>query len=406
MNSDIFIYQHESSLQESTNGPMAGWQVLIQPDISVQGWLTDAGCQALTGYQAVMDATTIARLKSAGASLIGSTRMAELGLGINGSTMAEAVSAGHGDLGLVTDLMGEARMTACRSGWIGYKPSYGLLSRFGLVGLIPSMECTGFLAQTPAGIAQALSAVAGPDENDFSMAPEPPEINPSALPEQAATRIGIPRQVKEHLTPSAQTAFSAGLDHAAKAGFEIIDVDLPGFDQFAAVHQVIAAAEASSACGKYDGVRYGFRADDALNWNDMYIQSRGRGFGPRLKSFLFQGAYFQFENYPAFENACALRQKLVNRLNEIFESVHLLALPARSSNEDPCGADTPEETYAAFGLTLPASLAGLPALCLPDIIKNDETDFGFQLMGPHMADAQVLVAGSKINAWIKGDGNE
>jgi aspartyl-tRNA(Asn)/glutamyl-tRNA(Gln) amidotransferase subunit A len=138
----------------------------------------------------------------------------------------------------------------------------------------------------------------------------------------------------------------------------------------------------------------------------MYIQSRGRGFGPRLKSFLFQGAYFQFENYPAFENACALRQKLVNQLNEIFESIHLLALPARSSNEDPCGADTLEETYAAYGLTLPANLAGLPALCLPGIIKKDKADFGFQLMGPHMAEGQVLAAGSTINAWIKGNGSE
>ncbi|HMA85520.1 MAG TPA: amidase family protein [Desulfosalsimonadaceae bacterium] len=406
MNSDIFTYQPESPLQESTDGLLAGRQILIQPDISVQGWLTDAGCQALTGYQAVMDATTIVRLKSAGASLIGSTRMAELGLGINDSTMAEAVCAGHGDLGLVTDLLGEARMTACLSGWFGYKPSYGLLSRFGLVGLIPSMECTGFLAQSPADIAKALSALAGPDENDFSMAPETPEINPSTPPEQAANRIGIPRQITDHLTASAQTAFSAGLEHAAGAGFEIIELDLPGFDQFAACHQIIAAAEASSTCGKYDGVRYGFRAEEAQNWNDMYIQSRGRGFGTRIKSFLFQGAYFQFENYPAFENACVLRQKLINRLNEVFESVHLLALPARAAHADPCGADTIEDTYAAFGLTLPANLAGLPALCLPGIIKNDETDLGLQLMGPHMADARVLAAGSTINAWIKGVGSK
>jgi len=407
MNPDLFTYQPESPLQECTNGLMADRQILIQPDLSVRDWLTDAGCQALTGFHAVMDATTISRLKSAGACLVGSTRMAELGLGINGGTMAEALSAGHGDLGLVTDLLGEARIFALLAGWFGFKPSFGLVSRFGLVGLVPSMECTGFLSQTPGDIAQALATVAGPDENDFSMATTPlPDINHAALSEHTPNRIGIPRQLKQHLSASARKGFADCLEHAAKGGFEVVELDLPGFDHFAAVHQVIAAAEASSSCGKYDGVRYGFRAEDARNWNHMYLQSRSRGFGPRLKSFLFQGAYFQFENYPAFENACALRRKLISRLNSAFKSVDLLALPARLPNAAPDGADTMAETYAAFGLTLPANLAGLPALCLPGIIRDGGIDLGLQLFGPHMTDARVLAGGLKINACIKGDATE
>ncbi|MFP4225837.1 MAG: amidase family protein [Desulfobacterales bacterium] len=407
MNADIFTYQPESDLQECRDGAMAGKKLLIQPDLSVRGWLTDAGSQALTGFHAVMEATTVARLKSAGACFAGSTRMAEMGLGINGSTMPAALGAGHGSLGLVTDFLGEARMTACLAGWNGFKPSYGLLSRFGLVGLVPSMECTGFLARTPADIAAALAEAAGPDENDFSMAPDPPpDLTPSALSAHAPDRIGVPRQIEQDLSPSARDAFSAGLSQAEQAGFDITEIDLPGFDEFSAAHQVIASVEASSSCGKYDGVRYGFQAADAQNWNEMYLQTRGEAFGARLKAFLLQGAYFQFENYPAFENACALRQKLVSRLDAAFESVHLLALPARLSHADPCGAESIEETYAAFGLTLPASLAGLPALCLPGLARDGETDIGLQLMGPRMTDARVLAAGLKINARIKGDSRE
>lgn len=407
MNSDIFTYQPESDLKECGDGAMAGTKVLIHPDLSVQGWLTNAGSRALTGFHAVMEATTVARLKFAGACFAGSTRMAELGLGINGSTMSTALAASHGSLGLVTDLLGEARMTACLAGCYGFKPSYGLVSRFGLVGLVPSMECTGFLAPAPADISAALSAAAGPDENDFSMAPDPPpDLTPSALSLHTPNRIGVPGQIKEYLSGSAREAFSAGLLQAEQTGFDVLEIDLPGFDEFAAAHQVIASVEASSSCGKYDGVRYGFQAADAQNWNEMYLQTRGEAFGTRLKAFLLQGAYFQFENYPAFENACALRQKLVSRLNAAFESVHLLALPARLSHADPCGADTIEETYAAFGLTLPASLAGLPALCIPGLVRDNETDLGLQLMGPRMTDAQVLAAGLKINARTKGDGSK
>ncbi len=407
MDSDLFTHQPASPLQETPDGPLAGKEILIQPDLSVQDWLTDSGCKALTGFHAVMDATTVTRLKAAGACLAGNTRMAELGLGINDNTMARALCAGHGHLGLVTDLLGEARMTACLAGCYGFKPSYGLVSRAGLVGLVPSMECTGFLAPTPEEITTALGVVAGPDEADYSMSPDPiPTITPTEISGHAPNRIGVPREIRQYLSTSAQNVFFAALEQAAQAGFDVQEIDLPGFDLFAAAHQVIASVEASSSCGKYDGVRYGFRTEDAQNWNEMYLQSRSQSFGCRIKSFLFQGAYFQFENYAAFENACALRQKLVNQLNHRFESIPLLALPTRLPHADPGRADTVEETYAAFGLTLPANLAGLPALCIPGMVCEGETDLGLQLMGPLMTDAQVLAAGQKIYTRIQGDGNK
>lgn len=406
MNAELFTNKPESPLQACPSGPLSGRQILIHPDLSVQGWLTDAGCQGLTGFHAVTDATATVRLKAAGAVLCGSTRMAELGLGVNGDTMAQALCAGHGSLGLVTDLLGEARMSACLGGWYGFKPSYGLVSRFGLVGLVPSMECTGFIAADPADIKTAFETVAGPDENDFSMSPEPaPDIN-TEISDAGPMPIGVPRQIRELLSSDAQKAFSAALDQTAKVGFAIQEIEMPELDLFSAAHQVIASVEASSACGKYDGVRYGFRAEAARNWNEMYLKSRSRAFGPRIKAFLFQGAYFQFENYTAFEKACGLRQKLVRQLDDLFASVPLIALPARLAHADPSRAETIDETYAAFGLTLPANLAGLPALCMPGMATDGETELGLQLVGPRMNDAWVLAAGQKIYTSMQGDCRE
>lgn len=403
MNAEIFTHQPEAPLQTCPSGPLAGRRVLIQPDLSVKDWLTDAGSKALSGFHALTDATAVARITAAGAGLAGSTRMAELGLGINGSTMARALCEDYGDMGLVTDFLGEARMTACQAGWYGFKPSFGMISRLGLVGLVPSMECTGLVAQGPAEIAAAFSVIAGPDEKDFSMTADPlPDINPAPTAGSAPTRIGVPRQIREHLPETARKAFSEALEHAVRAGFDIREQDLPNPELFTLAHQVIASVEASSSCGKYDGVRFGFRAQEARNWNEMYLQSRGRAFGSRIKAFLFQGAYFQFENYKAFENACALRRKLVERLDEGFASAPLLALPARLPRIDPAGAETLEETYAALGLTLPASLAGLPALCIPGMVCDGASDLGLQLMGPRMSDARVLAAGQKIYSSMQG----
>ncbi len=404
MATDIFTYRPADPMQEVPDGPMADKTIMIRPDISIAGWLTDAGSRTLAGFHAITDATVVARLKAAGASFTGSTRMAELGFGVNGDTMSQALSANLAHAGLMNDTLGEARMTACSAGWYGFKPSYGLLSRAGLVGLVPSMESIVVLARNPAEIAELLAVMAGPDENDISMSNDPPpDFTNLALTVEKPVRIGVPRECRDRLSPSAAKAFATALDTLAGIGFEILEVSLPGFDLFPTAHQIIAAVEASSAAGKYDGVRYGFRAKSAKNWNEMYLSTRAEAFDVRIKSFLFQGAYFQFQNYRAFENACTLRRGLVSQTDEIFRQADMLALPTRHDDPDPYRADTVQETYAAFSLTLGANLAGLPALQIPGLNRDAAVDFGMQLIGPRMSDASVLAACLKTSTHIQGD---
>jgi len=404
MTTELFAFRPAAPLERVSGGPLSGKTILIRPDLSLAGWLTDAGSRALSGFHAVTDATVVARLKAAGASFAGSIRMAELGFGINGDTMAPALSADHAHAGLMTDLMGEARMAACAAGLYGFKPSYGVLSRFGLVGLAPSLESIGILTRNPAGIAELMAVMAGPDPNDFSMSSDPPPdfANP-ALVFAKPLRIGIPRECRDRLGPSAANAFAAAHIAVAEAGVEIIDVSLPGFDLFPVAHQVIAAVEASSAAGKYDGVRYGLRAESAGNWNEMYIKTRGEAFGIRIKALLFQGAYFQFQDYPTFENACMLRRRLVSETDDLFKQVDMLALPTCFDDSDPFQADTVADTYAAFGLTLCANMTGLPALQIPGLNRDATMDSGLQLIGPRMSDAALLAAGLKICTLISGE---
>ena len=165
--SELFTYRNASSEPPAAGGPLSGLRVAVQPSLSVRGWPCDAGSRALTGYLAPADATAAGRLTLAGARLVGSSRMAELGFGLAGDTTARALRDGHADLALLTDTLGEARVAAARAGLVGFKPSYGLVSRCGLIGLVPSMECLGMAAADPA---QMLDALAGHYHFDINMA--------------------------------------------------------------------------------------------------------------------------------------------------------------------------------------------------------------------------------------------
>ncbi|NIS71810.1 MAG: hypothetical protein GTO12_23620, partial [Proteobacteria bacterium] len=154
------------------------------------------------------------------------------------------------------------------------------------------------------------------------------------------------------------------------------EVNLSDFDLFRVVHNIVASVEASSSAGKYDGVRYGHRSSSGKNWNDMYLNSRGESFGLLIKTFLYQGAYFQFENYPAFENACRNRRRLVQAVVDLLGQVDLLVFPTMRLGHDAEKAATINHIYDAFLLTLPANVTGQPSLHVPSLALHSEVDIG------------------------------
>lgn len=402
MGTDIYTYRNISTHISDVTGPVAGKKVVIQPNMSCQGWLTDAGSRALEGFTALENATVIARLLEAGVELIGSGRMSELGFGLAGDTTAGAITAGEAEIALMTDTMGESRVAASTAGLFGFKPSYGIVSRFGLIGLVPSMECSGIVAKDPGNISAVMGIISGRDENDYSMSGD--EAGFGMMTEQA----GMPRKagvLKECLTcldAEEQKTFRAGLARLEGAGVQVVEASLEDYGLFRTVHNVVGAVEASSSAGKYDGVRYGHRSGTAKNWNDMYLNSRGEAFGELVKAYLFQGAYFQFENYPAFEAACRIRRRLTEGIAALFGQVDILAFPTRRVDCDAAKAATVNETYDAFLMTLPANVTGLPSLQIPSPAVDPGTDAGMQIVGPRLSDAGLLATGMQLSSTGEG----
>lgn len=403
MGTDSYTCRNTATHIPDVTGPVAGKKVVIQPNMSRQGWPTDAGSLALEGFTALEDATVIMRLLEAGAELIGSGRMSELGFGLAGDTTVGAITAGEAEIALITDTMGESRVAASMSGLFGFKPSYGTVSRFGLIGLVPSMECYGVVAKDPGNISTVMGIISGLDENDYSMADDKvPGFGIMTEQTDMPRKAGVLKECLAYLNAEEQKAFRAGLARLEGAGMQVVETSLEDYQLFRTVHNVVGAVEASSSAGKYDGVRYGHRSGTAKNWNDMYLNSRKEAFQGLIKVYLFQGAYFQFENYPAFEAACRIRRRLTEGIAALFGQVDILAFPTRRVACDAASAATISETYDAFLMTLPANLAGLPSFQIPSPSVDPGTDAGMQIVGPRLSDAGLLAAGIQLSSTGEG----
>jgi aspartyl-tRNA(Asn)/glutamyl-tRNA(Gln) amidotransferase subunit A len=388
----IFFHRHPATAAPG-DGPLQGLTVAVASGFSAAGWPTDAGSKALEGFTALEDATVVQRLRTAGAHLCGSLLTSEFGFGLHGSQAGEACRQGAADVELVLDLMGESRLAARRAGVCGFKPSYGLVSRFGLIGSIPSMECCGILSGSLVRIRQVLQTVAGQDQRDLSLPGEPlPDFAPREIvPDQ--TPIGVIKEVLHALPAQQEGEFLESVGHLRQAGFPVREVSLPEFSLGPLVHEIVGSVEASSCAGRYDSVRYGSRVPGAKNWNDMYLLARGAAFGPLVKSYLFQGAYFQFERYAAYEGACRIRARLLAEMQRLTSQVGFLVLPA-GDGVAAASAATLADTYAQFAWTALANVTGQPALYLPD--ATGLADAGMQLVGARSSDGRLLALGEHL----------
>jgi len=384
------IFVHQDRAGSPAAGDLRGLKIAVQPNISVTGWPAGAGSRALLNYTALEDATVIQRLRQSGAWVCCSTRSSEFGFGLQDSQAGEAIRTKAADAELVMDFMGESRAAAARAGICGFKPSYGLISRFGLIDLIPSMECCGILSADLDRIRQIMKFAAGPDEKDFSLPEEKmadfsaPVISPQKI------TTGYIREAGESLSAAENRKFNAALDEFRRAGFNIRELLMPDYPLFMLVHKIVGSVEASSCAGRYDSVRYGQRSPGAKNWNEMYLLSRGAAFGTLLKSFLFQGAYFQFERYESYVDACRIRARLLTAMQKLSEQAECLIFPGIESTAT---VGSLADLYTAFSTTVFANVTGQPALYLP---PSSDKAGGIQLAGPRLSDPLVIALGEYL----------
>ena len=397
--------------------------IALKDVISTEGVETTAGSRILEGYVPVFDATVAARCKAAGLTLLGKTNTDEFAMGSStensafgpsrnpwdpsrvpggsGGGTAAAVTAGLAPWGLGSDTGGSIKQPSALCGNVGLRPTYGTVSRYGVVAFASSLDQVGPVAKTVRDVALLYRVIAGRDPAD-STTVELPE--PVELPEADrldGIRIGVPRQAValEEIEPGVRAAFEASLALAEELGAEVGECELPlSFEYGMPCYYLVAPAEASSNLARYDGVRYGLRRGGET-YREMVDRTRDAGFGAEPKRRIMLGAYALSAGYydAYYGQAQKVRTLLVREHREAFEQFDVVATPTSPTVAFPLGekAADPLAMYACDLLTIPSCLAGLPGLNVPCGL-SDGLPVGLQLIGPQFAENTLFRAGHAL----------
>jgi aspartyl-tRNA(Asn)/glutamyl-tRNA(Gln) amidotransferase subunit A len=404
--------------------PLAHKDVLVTRDLP-----TTAGSKMLEGYRSPFDATVVQRLGQAGAVTLGKLNCDEFAMGSSNENSAfgpvknpwdttrvpggssgasaAAVAARLMPAATGTDTGGSIRQPASFTGVTGIKPTYGVCSRYGLIAFASSLDQAGPMARSAEDCALLLGAMSGFDERDATSAVRPPQDFSAALHARrdgataarplTGLRIGLPKE----FFPAALAADVNGAVRAALAEFErlgatLVDVSLPRTELSIPVYYIIAPAEASSNLSRFDGVRYGHRAPQYTDLQDMYKKSRAQGFGPEVKRRIMIGTYVLSHGYydAYYLQAQKLRRMIADDFQACFKQCDVIAGPVAPSVAWKLGAksDDPVASYLADIFTLPASLAGLPGMSLPAGFGEGAMPVGLQLIANYFEEGSLLHA--------------
>lgn len=401
-------------------GKLAGVPVALKDVVCTKGVRTTCGSRMLENFVPPYDAHVVERLKAADAVLIGKTNMDEFAMGSStensafqvtknpwdlartpgGSSggSAAAVSASMAPLAIGSDTGGSIRQPAGFCGVVGMKPTYGRISRFGLVAYASSLDQLGPFANDVSGAALLLEVLSGHDARDSTSVNVPvPEYSRSVDEPLAGLRIGVAREhFVEGLDREVESAIRTALDLYRKLGAEVKEVSLPHSQYAVAVYYIIAPSEASSNLARYDGVHYGHRAKEFANMIDMYSASRGEGFGTEVKRRIMLGAYALSAGYydAYYLKALKVRRLIRQDFDQTFQSVDVIASPVAPTPAFKIGelVNDPLAMYLSDIYTLSANLAGLPGICIPAGFSGHNLPIGLQLLAAPFQEERLLRA--------------
>ncbi len=422
--------------QRRTDGddnPLLGVPLAIKDVLCTRGIATTCGSRILEGFVPPYDATAVARLKEAGAVLLGKTNTDEFAMGSStensafftthnpwdlervpgGSSggSAAAVAADECMAALGSDTGGSVRQPASLCGLVGFKPSYGRVSRYGLIAFASSLDQIGVLTKDVTDAALLLEAIAGHDPQDSTSMDAPVPDYAAALQGSdglRGVRVGVPREFfdVEGVEAAVEDAVRAAVDRMAELGAEVREVSLPHSEDALPVYYLIAPAEASANLARYDGVRYGLRVDEGDGLLAMYRATRGQGFGPEVKRRVMLGTYALSAGYydAYYLKAQQVRTLIKADFDAAFEEVDVIVGPTTPSTAFRIGEkiDDPLQMYLSDVFTLSMNLAGLCGLSLPCGFDGQGLPIGLQITGPAFGEERVLRAAhayEQATAW-------
>jgi aspartyl-tRNA(Asn)/glutamyl-tRNA(Gln) amidotransferase subunit A len=399
-------------------GPLHGAPIVVKDNIATISLPTSCGSKILEGYVSPFEATAVARLRAAGAIVVAKSNMDEFGMGSStensafgparnplspdrvpgGSSggSAAAVAAGIVRIALGSETGGSIRQPAAFCGVVGVKPTYGRVSRYGLVAFASSLDQIGAFGRSVDDAAASLAVIAGLDPLDSTSAAEPvPDYRAAARGGLTGVVIGRPREYfPDTLDAGVRDKCDAALDHLQALGAIVRDVSLPHTDLAIAAYYIIAPAEASSNLARFDGVRYGLRVE-TNGLRGMLEATRSRGFGPEVTRRILLGTYVLSAGYydAYYRKAQQVRGLIARDFASVFDSgVHLLFTPTTPTTAFPLGARSePYAMYLSDVFTCTANLAGVPAMSLP-IGRAGGLPVGGQLIANHFDERQMFVA--------------
>ena len=414
---------------QALRGPLAGLPIAIKDNMVTEGVTTTCGSRILRNYMPIYTATAVRRVWDDHVVMLGKTNLDEFAMGSStenssfgrtrnpwdlatvpgGSSggSAAAVAAGEALWALGSDTGGSLRQPAALCGVVGMKPTYGAVSRYGLVAFASSLEQIGPLTRSVYDCALLLQHIVGRDRMD-STSVELPE--PIVLPDAQrldGLRVGIPAEYLGACTePGVLARFDETIAQVEKLGGVCREISLPHTDYALPAYYIIAPAEASANLARFDGVRYGYRAEGASDLVDMYERTRGEGFGPEVKRRIMLGTYaLSAGYYDAYYGRAQRVRTLVRRdFERAFADVDLIASPTAPTVAFAAGSrsDDPLAMYMCDICTLPANLAGLPAISIPCGL-SEGLPVGFQLIGPAFSENRILQAAHALEGVIGFD---
>jgi aspartyl-tRNA(Asn)/glutamyl-tRNA(Gln) amidotransferase subunit A len=400
---------------------LLGVPIAIKDNICVRGLQTSCGSRILGSYHPPYSATVIERLQAAGAIIIGKTNCDEFAMGSSNENSAfgpvrnpwdtsrvpggssggsaAAVAAGIVPAALGSETGGSVRQPAALCGIVGLKPTYGRFSRYGLVAFASSLDNIGVFGQSVRDVAAVARVIAGRDPLDSTSADVevPDYVADLKQVEEGVrgTRIGVPRSLfGEGLDEEVRASVEAGLEAYREMGAEIVEIELPHAKYSIAVYYIIATAEASSNLARFDGVRYGFRAEEAATLRDMYRRTRDEGFGPEVKRRIMLGTYVLSSGYyeAYYRRAQQVRSLLKRDFHHAFESCDVIATPTTPTPAFLLGekVDDPLAMYLNDIYTCTANLVGVPGISIPSGLSAEGLPVGLQLVGPYWSEGVLL----------------